>query len=288
MKDARDPHHDGNLFEHVLEHMLGEFHREQRESTDLDLATDFEYAAAALDIAVAESNPIDLPTGLIDRLMAQVPTQAEQIIQDSSSDSLPFSTESESSSWGSKTNAQSSSRGNWVPWFAAAASILIAAVAIFMPRSAPSIADLASQRLALINSTAESKLIQWQWTATEDPAVIGEVSGDLVWNDELNKGYMRISGLEANNPSELQYQLWIFDATRPSGELPQFGDGLLSQRPIDGGVFDINEAGEVIIEIDAKLTVKQAAAFAITVEPPGGVVVSDRSRLPLLALAPTS
>lgn len=288
MKDARNPLHDRNQFEYVLEHMLGEFDRDQRESTDMDLATDFEYAAAALDIAVAESNPIDLPSGLVDRLMAQVPAQAEQIIQGSSSDSLPFTSEPQSTTWGSSTTAQPSSRGNWVPWFAAAASILIAAVAIFMPRSAPSIADLASQRLALINSTAESKLIQWEWTATKDPAVIGEVSGDLVWNDELNKGYMRISGLEANNPSESQYQLWIFDATRPTGELPQFPDGLLSQRPIDGGVFDINDAGEVIIEIDAKLTVKQAAAFAITVEPPGGVVVSDRSRVPLLALAPSS
>ena len=35
--------------------------------------------------------------------------------------------------------------------------------------------------------------------------------------------------------------------------------------------------------IEAKLPVSNAVMFAITVERPGGVVVSDRSRLPLLA-----
>jgi hypothetical protein len=172
----------------------------------------------------------------------------------------------------------------------AAASLLIASAAMLLPRSAPVIqqqpVDLAVERLALIDQTPAEELTQWDWISTDDQAVVGEVIGDVVWSDTLNKGYMRISGLAINDPSLEQYQLWIFDATRPTGDLPQFGEGLLTQRPIDGGVFDITSTGEVIIEIDSKLFVKQAAAFAITVEPPGGVVVSDRSRVPLLALAP--
>ena len=98
---------------------------------------------------------------------------------------------------------------------------------------------------------------------------------------------MTIGGLEVNDPSEFQYQLWIFDATRPLGELPQFAgpfNDLLTQRPIDGGVFDITQSGEVVIPINAKLMVQQGVAFAVTVERPGGVVVSDRSRVPLLAI----
>ena len=71
---------------------------------------------------------------------------------------------------------------------------------------------------------------------------------------------------------------------RPTGDLPQFAiegfPDLLTQRPVDGGVFDIAAqaaaTGEVIIPIDAKLPVGDARIFAITVEPPGGVVVSDR------------
>jgi anti-sigma-K factor RskA len=64
--------------------------------------------------------------------------------------------------------------------------------------------------------------------------------------------------------------LWIFDPER-------------DEKPIDGGVFDVDKEGEVLIPIHAKLPVGKPTLFAITVEKPGGVVVSDRSRLPLLA-----
>ena len=57
---------------------------------------------------------------------------------------------------------------------------------------------------------------------------------------------------------------------------------------MDGGVFDI-PAGvdEVIVAIDPKINVKEAFQFAITVEAPGGVVVSKRERIPLLAAVPS-
>ncbi|MEM7228940.1 MAG: anti-sigma factor, partial [Planctomycetota bacterium] len=79
-------------------------------------------------------------------------------------------------------------------------------------------------------------------------------------------------GLEANDPSVMQYQLWIFDAERSA------------DHPVDGGVFDIPAGGgEVIVPIDPKLAVSDATLFAITVEQPGGVVVSARERIVLLA-----
>jgi len=82
---------------------------------------------------------------------------------------------------------------------------------------------------------------------------------------------MRLSGLPANRSAAEQYQLWIVDPSR-------------DERPIDGGVFDI-PAGvdEVIVPIDAKLRAADPKAFAITLEQPGGVVVSDG---PLLVVAP--
>ena len=56
------------------------------------------------------------------------------------------------------------------------------------------------------------------------------------------------------------------------------------ERPIDGGVFDIPAgADEVIVPIDAKLRADNPAVFAITLEQPGGVVVSEG---PLLVVAP--
>ncbi len=81
---------------------------------------------------------------------------------------------------------------------------------------------------------------------------------------------MRLRGLPANRAAVEQYQLWIVDPSR-------------DERPIDGGVFDIpGGVDEVIVPIDAKLRADKPTVFAITLEQPGGVVVSDG---PLLVIA---
>jgi hypothetical protein len=59
------------------------------------------------------------------------------------------------------------------------------------------------------------------------------------------------------------YQLWIVDPAR-------------SAEPVDGGVFDVDSAGTVRVPIDAKLSVRKPQAFVITLEKPGGVVVSSQ------------
>lgn len=110
------------------------------------------------------------------------------------------------------------------------------------------------------------------WTALADPLIKdSEVSGELVWNSAEGRGYMRFSGLPENDPGQMQYQLWIFDRT------------LSDATPIDGGVFDIQAGSGELVSIDPKIAVRDAWRFAITLERPGGVVVSDRSRLLLLA-----
>lgn len=109
------------------------------------------------------------------------------------------------------------------------------------------------------------------WQALPDAAAEG-ASGDVVWSGENQQGYMRINGLAVNNPEEYQYQLWIFDKD---------GD---EKFPVDGGVFDMPVGGgDVVIPIDAKIGVKEPTLYAITIEKPGGVVVSGRDRIVLLA-----
>ena len=100
----------------------------------------------------------------------------------------------------------------------------------------------------------------------------GETQGDVVWDPSRQEGYLRFRDLPANDPKATQYQLWILDGKRDT------------RYPVDGGVFDI-PAGreEVIIRIRAKLPVREATAFVITVERPGGVVVSDRKKIAALA-----
>jgi anti-sigma-K factor RskA len=112
--------------------------------------------------------------------------------------------------------------------------------------------------------------IQLAWSPTDDPASLPAESGDIVWDPRSQKGVMRFTGLKPNDPRAEQYQLWIFDANR---EL----------HPVDGGVFNINEQGEAFVAFEAKLPVGQAHLFAVTVERPGGVVVSDQGRIAVLA-----
>ena len=136
------------------------------------------------------------------------------------------------------------------------------------PAAAPRVADDASRRTELIGFAGS---VHRPWTPTEDPLASG-VSGDVVWHGGTQKGYMRFRGLPKNDPGANQYQLWIFDATRDA------------RHPVDGGVFDVGtDASDVVVPIDAKLEVRQATMFAITLEKPGGVVVSSRERLLVLA-----
>ena len=94
----------------------------------------------------------------------------------------------------------------------------------------------------------------------------------MVWDNSKQRGYLRFSGLPANDPERSQYQLWIFDAKRDD------------RYPIDGGVFDIPAgATEVVIPINARLAVNEPAMFAVTIEGPGGVVVSAREHIVALA-----
>ena len=100
------------------------------------------------------------------------------------------------------------------------------------------------------------------WAPPDDPEFVG-VRGDVTWNDRLQTGFLRLSGMPVNDPALAQYQLWIVDPDR-------------DEKPVDGGVFDISvDSGEVIIPIRATLPVSEPAAFAITREKPGGVVVSE-------------
>jgi len=97
------------------------------------------------------------------------------------------------------------------------------------------------------------------------------VSGDVVWDPETQKGYFHFVGLASNDPKVRQYQIWIFDAGRDK------------RYPVDGGVFDVPaNSNEIIIPIRAELAVLKPAAFAVTVEKPGGVVVSAKDHVVVL------
>lgn len=138
-----------------------------------------------------------------------------------------------------------------------------AAVLLLVPRPVAPAAD------GLAELTAAADLELFDWSSTDDPAGQG-VTGQVAWSASLHSGFMRFEGLPENDPTVEQYQLWVFDAERPA------------EHPVDGGVFDA-VGGSLLVPIDTKLQVDEPTLFAITLERPGGVVVSSRERLLLVA-----
>jgi len=154
-----------------------------------------------------------------------------------------------------------------VAWYLAAACLVLAVLGWWQVFSngKPSIAAVPRQYAEFVRQTGD--LVRASWVGKEPGFTV--VSGDLVWSNANQHGFMRLVGVPPNDPQVAQYQLWIVDPDR-------------DKHPIDGGVFDVRTAGEVVIPIDAKLHADNPKVFAITLEKPGGVVVSGG---PLLVVA---
>jgi hypothetical protein len=161
--------------------------------------------------------------------------------------------------------ASTTPRGGWLPWLAAAAGLMLAAIAWWpaAERSASLSQESPESWIARIESDPSTSV--YAAACTDDPLCTGAGGGEIVWNPLLQQGFVKIRGVASNDPCLHQYQLWIVDSTRDA------------RFPIDGGIFDIPDgSGEVIVPIRAALPVGDAALFAVSVEKPGGVVVSDR------------
>ena len=155
-----------------------------------------------------------------------------------------------------------------IAWLACLAATIMAIS--FWQRPVPKIDQGSTPvwtRESLIASAKD--VIRVSWSDGKTP-LEQKVTGDVVWSNQLQRGFMRFVGMPMNEPTVEQYQLWIIDPSR-------------DDEPIDGGVFDISTSGEAIVPIQAKLLVNRPQAFAITIEKPGGVVVSTQERLPLIA-----
>ena len=57
------------------------------------------------------------------------------------------------------------------------------------------------------------------------------VSGNVVWSDLRQEGFMTFSGMAINDPSRFRYQVWIFNKD-------------VNQKfPVDCGLFDVDSYG---------------------------------------------
>ena len=228
----------------------------------------FELAAAAADLATLRRHPA--PAHLVERLIAGVPgAAATRSLPDRppSTRKARFAIES---GWWAAAACGLLAAGGW--WSFATKTVSPVVVERLVPGPAasapapPKPKDLASQRADLLAHAPD--VMTLPWSPTKDAAALG-VSGDVVWSESEQRGFMRFRGLRTNDPTNIQYQLWIFDKTQ--------------EHPIDGGVFDVSADGEVTVLIVAKLHVREPALFAVTIEKPGGVVVSKKEHIVVTA-----
>lgn len=136
------------------------------------------------------------------------------------------------------------------------------------PEAATEPPSAAEARAALLAN--QPFVLRRNWSSAGDPSGRG-VTGDVVWDARTQTGYMRFVGLRRNDAAREQYQLWIFDGRRDQ------------RYPVDGGVFNADGSDEVVVPIRARLPVGTPLAFAVTLERAGGVVVSDRERVVVIA-----
>lgn len=278
----RDPQKQERLLDLLADHALFELGpEEERELAGLleiypEYRDDdtFSLTAAAITLAGLETRE-EMPAGLKGRLVANANEYFEAVEEEAA---RPALTEARSNVIEFKPRGLS---WNWLGWAAAAAACVALVINIWLTRP-PKELDLgggiqpvidealtpAQMRQRLMDTSPD--MTKAVWTAG-NMTELKEIGGDIVWSDAKQAGYMRFTGLPANDGTKETYQLWIFDETQDP------------KTPIDGGVFNVNANGEVIIPITAKLKAKNPKMFAITVEKPGGVVVSNRMRIAALA-----
>ncbi len=221
---------------------------------------DFELAAAATAVALLERQE-PMPEALKERVM-------DELVGDDvlAGDTVQFP--AQRAAGGDKRRRpgpRPARRARPYGWIVAAAALILLAVVIGWPKPKPPTAiELRAQMMK------QSDVVKMVWAKGEDP-LSPATEGDVVWDPRQQIGFMRFKGLAKNDPKTLQYQLWIFDGTRSDAY------------PVDGGVFDITAEGDVVVPIEAKLPVFEPTLFAVTVEKPGGVVVSKRERIVVLA-----
>jgi anti-sigma-K factor RskA len=217
-----------------------------------DLSTSFELATATLAMADLDTSE-EMPEHLRSRIVAD----AEKYFK------------------ANPTVPEPTTRGSifgWLGWAVAAAACVALALNLYLTRPPTNVVN----RPGTPTPTPEQKLTPSQMRqalilSAPDLARAtlgaGEINalkptGDIVWSDSKQAGYVRLSGLPRNDPSKETYQLWIVAENQDP------------KTPVDGGTFDISSDGEIIIPIDAKVKVQNPQVFAITIEKPGGVVVS--------------
>lgn len=215
-------------------------------------AEEFDLTAAEINLAMMCPASEPLPARLRDRLMMDAGMYFGACRQNNSCG------EPVTQTGRAPLASRRAPRLGHAPWLLAAASLALAFLGLWTifhyAGSSPSVSTQYAKFLK------NRDIVRAVWVGNEEGYTT--VSGEALWRDASQTGYMRFVGLEPNDPERFQYQLWIIDSHR-------------DKYPVDGGIFDVPNTGEVIVPMNARLRVDRPRTFAVTLEKAGGVVVSE-------------
>ena len=261
---------------------------EQQQLDEIDPSADsefrsFEVTAAAINMAGIESDE-PLPQHLYSKIAVDaekyVGTREEEVVEE---EPAPWQPTIDREMFAEKPARR---LFGWLGWAVAAAACIALAVNIYFTRNQPAeqakapappvdtprLLTPAEMRASFESSTPD--LVKATWAPGNVKDMKG-VTGDVIWSDEKQSGYLRFRGLPVNDAAATCYQLWIFDGVQDKAT------------PIDGGIFDVSADGEIVIPINAKIKAQGPTMFALTIERHGGVVVSKRDKIAAIAKVET-
>lgn len=246
----------------------------------------YELSAAAAALALSDTAAWQpMPMTMRDRLIASATPYVNKPLPDESVVSPPLSfADAQAKAAGTQGNSAAGFAWNGpqaLGWYAAIAALIALAFIISRPPTetvveVERVVQVPVQPETPTNTPLDEQYSQlaakpgvvaapWGFNADGGDERFANATGQIIFDPETQTGYMKLSGLPVNDPDQEQYQLWIVDADRPDE----------TTNRVDGGVFDVTAAGEVIVPVNPKIVAEQPVVFALTIERPGGVVVSQ-------------
>lgn len=242
-----------------------------------------ELAAAAVNLSQLEVSE-DLPANLRTKIFAAVDDYFEVLEQPETPVNFAAKN-SENAVSASTANVREveiqtkTSPWQWLGWAFAAAAIVALTITLLTKteNKTPEIVKnpTPTPQVELSNEQKREQLIA---SATDEvviplanPKNEKEIVGEMVWSNAEQKGFLRFTNLPVNDAAKETYQLWIVDETQDA------------KTPLSGGIFNIAKAGETVVPVNAQLRVNKPKLIAVTVEKPGGVVVSKQEKVVALA-----
>ncbi|MEK7250033.1 MAG: anti-sigma factor [Bacteroidota bacterium] len=166
---------------------------------------------------------------------------------------------------------------NWIPWGIAASLAMVAVFSLFVIKLMGTI-EKQNRQLAVVEQEKQelqTRLVSLRDDLTRKNEQLKVLSakqihisimdglkvnpigyGKIIWDPEKRSAILQVSNLPAV-PSDKDYQLWV----------------IKGKKPISAGVFAVNDTSSNFFKIEnlAVTNPKEIAAFAVTLEPKGGM-----------------